>query len=329
MAIRFFCPLGHRLKVPDERAGKKGRCPVCHQRLVVPQISADETINSVLSASEKQTERVEDSPGSDSDLIPDDCVVPSDADNEVSSVSHPDNEHAATLPQAMSSQLSAGPLEATPVILQSADDAVRGEKALASAPLPAQAIAVSPPPLPAEVTRNGVVPAVPGSQSEAHAPRRHLRWAVWARGDAQEAFAISRPTPRQLEVVYWLACLLPFAAVFCAAPAVPHMQFAGAPAWAQALVCMACLQLAYAAWLAMVPDWSTVRVGMYLLGAVAILDLLCAVILSSLPESPLVSLGLAGMRATASAWCILSAVVSGMVSAACRWIAHRWRAGRL
>ncbi|MGE0610023.1 MAG: hypothetical protein AB7O62_23230, partial [Pirellulales bacterium] len=37
MAIRFECPLGHRLIVPDERAGKKGKCPVCRQRVVIPR----------------------------------------------------------------------------------------------------------------------------------------------------------------------------------------------------------------------------------------------------------------------------------------------------
>lgn len=36
MPIHFYCPLGHRLAVPDDRAGKKGRCPVCHQRVYVP-----------------------------------------------------------------------------------------------------------------------------------------------------------------------------------------------------------------------------------------------------------------------------------------------------
>ena len=36
MPIHFYCPLGHRLAVPDDRAGKKGRCPVCHQRVIVP-----------------------------------------------------------------------------------------------------------------------------------------------------------------------------------------------------------------------------------------------------------------------------------------------------
>jgi hypothetical protein len=36
MPIHFYCPLGHRLAVPDDRAGKKGRCPICHQRVYVP-----------------------------------------------------------------------------------------------------------------------------------------------------------------------------------------------------------------------------------------------------------------------------------------------------
>lgn len=36
MPIRFFCPFGHLLVVPDHRAGKKGRCPTCDQKVSVP-----------------------------------------------------------------------------------------------------------------------------------------------------------------------------------------------------------------------------------------------------------------------------------------------------
>ncbi len=36
MSIRFICPKGHRLAVPDDRAGKRGRCSLCNQRVVVP-----------------------------------------------------------------------------------------------------------------------------------------------------------------------------------------------------------------------------------------------------------------------------------------------------
>ncbi|MBL8827182.1 MAG: hypothetical protein JNM18_09365 [Planctomycetaceae bacterium] len=40
MSIHFLCPLGHPLVVPDDRAGKKGRCPICQQRVYVPQPQA-------------------------------------------------------------------------------------------------------------------------------------------------------------------------------------------------------------------------------------------------------------------------------------------------
>lgn len=36
MPIHFLCPFGHKLVVPDHRAGKKGRCPTCHQKVIVP-----------------------------------------------------------------------------------------------------------------------------------------------------------------------------------------------------------------------------------------------------------------------------------------------------
>ncbi|MGH7140906.1 MAG: hypothetical protein ACREHD_34685, partial [Pirellulales bacterium] len=246
MAIRFFCPLGHRLKVPEERAGKKGRCPICHQRLVVPQISVDETISSVASPSDKKTERVEDSPGSNSDLATDERVAPpADGAEEVAPVPLSGTEHAAPAaapPQAMPSQLAAAPLETPPVIAPSIAEAPllvlscdeellvdtgdiagaahpesndrqgpaagppaltsNAEKAsgLARMSAPRLAVAVSPPPLPAAVSRNGIVPVESPRQGEARLPPRQVRWAVWARGEARESFAISRPTPRQLEL---------------------------------------------------------------------------------------------------------------------------------
>ncbi len=37
MAIRFTCPSGHRLKVPDEKAGRGMLCPVCQEAVNVPE----------------------------------------------------------------------------------------------------------------------------------------------------------------------------------------------------------------------------------------------------------------------------------------------------
>lgn len=57
MTIRFLCPLGHPLAVPDGRAGKKGRCPICRQRVYVPRLPehqaiSDDEIANLLSESE-------------------------------------------------------------------------------------------------------------------------------------------------------------------------------------------------------------------------------------------------------------------------------------
>ena len=42
MAIRFSCPAGHRLKVPDEKAGRGMLCPICQESVIVPEVvSAD------------------------------------------------------------------------------------------------------------------------------------------------------------------------------------------------------------------------------------------------------------------------------------------------
>ncbi|HEX7378204.1 MAG TPA: hypothetical protein VF278_13890 [Pirellulales bacterium] len=193
------------------------------------------------------------------------------------------------------------------------------------------ACGITPPPLPqtaASAGLNRTLTQAPPARGGGE-PRRRPKWAAWARGEESGSYDVVRATPRQLEMVYWLACLLPFAAVFTAAPAVPHIQFAGAPIWAQALLGIACLQLVYAAWLATVPDFSGVHVGVCLLAAVAALELLAAVGLPFLPESFLSFAGLSGARAAASAWCGLAAVVNGIACASCRWLERRWRSGQL
>jgi len=44
MTIRLRCPRGHKLTVPDDLAGKKGRCPVCQERVRIPRSDGSESI---------------------------------------------------------------------------------------------------------------------------------------------------------------------------------------------------------------------------------------------------------------------------------------------
>lgn len=39
MSIQVTCPNGHDLKVKDKYAGKTGRCPFCHEKVLVPKRS--------------------------------------------------------------------------------------------------------------------------------------------------------------------------------------------------------------------------------------------------------------------------------------------------
>lgn len=41
MGIRFFCPNGHKLNVKSFLAGKRGYCPKCGIKLLIPETSAD------------------------------------------------------------------------------------------------------------------------------------------------------------------------------------------------------------------------------------------------------------------------------------------------
>jgi len=38
MAIRFYCPIGHRLHAPESQQGKLVHCPACGQRVIVPLV---------------------------------------------------------------------------------------------------------------------------------------------------------------------------------------------------------------------------------------------------------------------------------------------------
>ena len=42
MGIRFYCPNGHKLNVKSYLAGKRGFCPDCGAKLLIPDVSTDE-----------------------------------------------------------------------------------------------------------------------------------------------------------------------------------------------------------------------------------------------------------------------------------------------
>lgn len=382
MSIQFVCPYGHRLKVPDHRAGKKGRCPKCYQRVIVP------VPNPIPSGKEKkpwnatQGDTLEaddqDTPGFwDDDLIDNPFLEnllenvngPQPAADQPAK-SRPPVEAELELPPEISlctadaAQPAAPPPlpPAPPVddrafiasesesaglgLFEELPEIVTADAAAFSPPAPplpteqlpsAVSIVHAPPPvsalpvnaLPAG-SRQSAAPAVkpsapqssPSATSQAAQQIAFPRWVARARSELTERSY--RPNPQQIENVYWLALVLVFVIVFTSAPALGYLRLDEAPRWAQAMLLVAGLQAAYAAWLAIVPDWSTVKVGMWLF-AVSAVSYAAASSLYGMSAGGQLPLDLTGSRASAAGWCGANSLVLALMSYACGQVSSNWR----
>jgi hypothetical protein len=136
---------------------------------------------------------------------------------------------------------------------------------------------------------------------------------------------VIRASAEKVTTVHWLAAILSLTVVVGAAPALGHWQLAGAPAWAQVMLLAAGSQLAYTIWLALLPDWSSLRLGTILFGVVAAGYGTVMALVIQPPASMPSPLGLAGADAMAAAWCGANLVVAGLVSFTCARLAAEWR----
>ena len=250
MAIRFLCPLGHRLAVAEHLAGKKGRCPVCKQRVYIP------------------------------DLDP----------------------------------ASAPPL----------DDA---EERAQGGPVDVFVVDEAPPEVFAQAASVPVAAAVGGMPQPApqftYPPAPEFRPAIAEHPPAAEGY---QADPQRVQTVYFLAVALAMISIFSVLPALPHLNLVQAPGWARIMLLLAALQLAYIVWIVLLPDWSTVWVGMLVFSIVgSIYAVAMAVVLFTPQQSPLL-LGLdADTRRTAIGWCCAVVLLTTLASYICGRISARWR----
>lgn len=65
MAIEVHCPNGHRLKCPEDRSGRRGKCPKCGASFQVPEANGDaaSATSQVTAASESGKRRLRDAAG--------------------------------------------------------------------------------------------------------------------------------------------------------------------------------------------------------------------------------------------------------------------------
>ncbi len=305
MAIRFLCPLGHPIKAADHRSGKKGRCPVCHQKIIVP------VPNPEPSGSEK---RSWDAP--DPQSIEIDDLAPASS--------------SAPVPGGRKRRhrlKSARSVVATELLLEPTVDrseplfpklAIDDSAALAPLPPPPPPRQVVPPPVADRIA----VPPNPSLGRSSLKPEPPPRWVGRMKSGYDRVY---RADAKQVEMVYWLAAILLFSVVFGAAPALRHWQLAEAPAWARIVLLVAAAQLVYIAWLVLLPDWSTVWVGMVLFALVGAGYGASMALVGSMPPGKLPPLGLASAGSSAAAWCGANVVVTGLLSFACGRLASKWR----
>jgi hypothetical protein len=134
-----------------------------------------------------------------------------------------------------------------------------------------------------------------------------------------------QPDGDKRRTVYFLAVAMAAISLYCLVPAVSHLNLAAAPNWARAALLLSLLQLAYAAWLASIPDWAALRSSMILFTVVAALYGVTMTITLSTPlENPL-PLELSEVRRQAVLWCASVVLLSSLLAYGCGRAAWRWR----
>jgi hypothetical protein len=133
------------------------------------------------------------------------------------------------------------------------------------------------------------------------------------------------PEPAWVQTVYYLGVGMLVVTLFCAAPALRHLNLATAPGWARLVLLLCALQLVYIAWIVTLPDWSTVWVGMLVFALLAaIYGMGMAVAMATPLDRPL-PLGMNEVRYTAAGWCMAVVLLAGLMTYFCGRISFRWR----
>lgn len=293
MAIRFICPQGHQLTVPEERAGMRGTCPRCKCRVVVPMqddVPANVSLSKDRSAWEEAQFEDKAKTKGDSGV-----AIPVDDDVAMAELAEPMSpaDFAAKNKPASKSTLREAPTDQLLEPLSPADFA----KGTAPADLPP----VQPPA--AQPSAAKVDPPVAVHESRD------------GRGFRLDA--------GNLRGVYIWALVEVAITLLMALPALEHLGLSGAPLWAWVVLLLVLLQSAYAMWVVALPDWSTVWFGSLMFGLTSATHLTALVLSVILPQGNF--LGLPSGSWATPVWCTLVTIVTAAMAYGCVRISRPWR----
>jgi hypothetical protein len=131
----------------------------------------------------------------------------------------------------------------------------------------------------------------------------------WRREMARRRAWPLRPTVNRI------AAAVAVAGLICVWPARTHWDLGIAPEWARAALLLAILQLAYAAWLASIPDRASLWSTMFVLMIVATIYGIAGAVALTTPVDQSPPLGIAeSMRSSAPVWCFEIMLISIVIA---------------
>ncbi len=209
---------------------------------------------------------------------------------------------------------TAGPPQATPPKLPR-------EEGMVAIPLP-------PVEQPDPAATNGEATVVRRRSADL-ATRSWLR-RFWSPAGEPLSADITLPGKAEQRIALQLAAAPAVVAMLSLAPAmVSHANLLTAPPWALAAVCLAVLQLVYAAWMINAPDWATARMQMAACAIVATIYGMLMTLAMVTPADHRLIFGLDEVRRMVPAWCGLMLLVMGAATWFCGWTSARWQSGLL
>ena len=341
MGIKVRCPLGHAFNAEEENRGRFARCPKCSRVALVPAAAsgaaeAESPVSRLGGlAARFNAAKTPETPAK-SQISPSKPLLgkptvgnpavgkPPMSQPSASKTSPPpkpmpptqQRSEPATPPALPKPKATPTPPERSPK-----EPVVTAPKP--AAPAPPTASRPSAAPNASVESRRSVAPGsardkssdggkTKGGKSGGVSPLRPTRWVGYQAEGSWKG------------KVYVLAIQSILLALLQLVPATPFLDLRSAPDWARIAVLLAALQIAYACWMWLVPDWSTVWVAMLVLAAVAALYGTALGIAWVTPPGSPAPLGLPPARLQQQLWCGAIIAVTLALTYACGRVSYRW-----
>jgi len=340
MSISVTCPSGHSLKVADDWGGRSGLCPMCRKTITVPKpaprIAGSSRILQRVTAGGESRQNELDEAGSAIHLrtIDRDKAAPRGRSgaNGIASI-----RSAGASTKALAGDALVKPADRRDPVSDPRDFpvAITASRAPARASevesfLAVESIAKSKPRPAAPVQTTGVAsiaaPPIAGYEGRRSLASAGASNALSAHPSASQTFShrgVQRVTHGR-SIAFWLSAALVGLSFLAMAPALRYWNLPDAPEWARAVLLLSLLQLAYAAWLATVPDWASLWVSMIFCAVMATVYGAVTAIAMTTPAGEEILLDLADVRKQAPLWCGGMVLLTFTMAYFCGHAAYGW-----